>query len=128
VQEATNLKTDAAKGVQTDKDVLRFANELIAAFGKYDTKTTLDALTNFRNATEKAQDRTRTRLESRRESQGVSPYFGVNRPRPAAPSQATPSVTIPQQAIDYLRQNPSLKADFDKKYGAGQADRVLGEK
>jgi hypothetical protein len=30
VQEATNLKTDAAKGVQTDKDVLRFANELIA--------------------------------------------------------------------------------------------------
>lgn len=128
VQEATNLKTDAAKGVQTDKDVLRFANELIAAFGKYDTKTTLEALTNFRNATEKAQDRTRTRLESRRQSQGVDPYFGVSRPRPPAPSQVTPSVTIPQQAIDYLRQNPNLKADFDKKYGAGQADRVLGGK
>ena len=128
VQEATNLKTDAAKGVQTDKDVLRFANELIAAFGKYDTKTTLDALTNFRTATEKAQDRTRTRLESRRQSQGVDPYFGVSRPRPSAPSQVTPSVTIPQQAIDYLRQNPNLKADFDKKYGAGQADRLLGGK
>lgn len=128
VQEATNLKTDAAKGVQTDKDVLRFANELIAAFGKYDTKTTLDALTNFRTATEKAQDRTRTRLESRRQSQGVDPYFGATRPRPPAPSQVTPSVAIPQQAIDYLRQNPNLKADFDKKYGAGQADRVLGGK
>lgn len=84
VQEATNLKTDAAKGVQTDKDVLRFANELIAAFGKYDTKTTLEALTNFRIATEKAQDRTRTRLESRRQSQGVEPYFGTSRPRPEA--------------------------------------------
>jgi hypothetical protein len=126
VQEATNLKTDAAKGVQTDKDVLRFANELIAAFGKYDTKTTLEALTNFRTATEKAQDRTRTRLESRRESQGVETYFGANRPRPPAPTQQTPAVVIPQQAIDYLRQNPNLKTDFDKKYGAGQADRVLG--
>jgi len=126
VQEATNLKTDAAKGVQTDKDVLRFANELIAAFGKYDTKTTLEALTNFRTATERAQDRTRTRLESRRESQGVEAYFGAKRPRPAAPNQQVPTVSIPQQAIDYLRQNPNLKADFDKKYGAGQADRVLG--
>ncbi len=126
VQEATNLKTDAAKGVQTDKDVLRFANELIAAFGKYDTKTTLDALINFRTATEKAQDRTRTRLESRRESQGVEAYFGDKRPRPAAPTQQVPAVAIPQQAIDYLRQNPNLKADFDKKYGSGQADRILG--
>jgi hypothetical protein len=86
VQEATNLKTDAAKGVQTDKDVLRFANELIAAFGKFDTKTTLEALTNFRRATEAAQERTRTRLESRRQSQNVEPYYGANRPRPAAPT------------------------------------------
>jgi hypothetical protein len=126
VQEATNLKTDAAKGVQTDKDVLRFANELIASFGKYDTKTTLEALTNFRTATERAQDRTRTRLESRRQSQGIDSYFGDNRPRPPGPSQEVPSVVIPQQAINFLRQNPNLKADFDKKYGAGQADRVLG--
>jgi len=77
VQEATNLKTDAAKGVQTDKDVLRFANELIAAFGKYDTKTTLDALSNFRNATQVAQDRTKARIDSRRKSQNVDPYFGT---------------------------------------------------
>jgi hypothetical protein len=77
VQEATNLKTDAAKGVQTDKDVLRFANELIAAFGKYDTKTTLDALSNFRSATQVAQDRTKARIDSRRKSQNVDPYFGT---------------------------------------------------
>ena len=77
VQEATNLKTDAAKGVQTDKDVLRFANELVAAFGKNDTRTTLEALTNFRTATEKAQDRTRVRVDSRRKAQNVDPYFGT---------------------------------------------------
>jgi hypothetical protein len=77
VQEATNLKTDAAKGVQTDKDVLRFANELIAAFGKYDTKTTLDALSSFRSATQVAQDRTKARIDSRRKSQNVDTYFGT---------------------------------------------------
>ena len=76
VQEATNLKTDAAKGVQTDKDVLRFANELIVAFGGNDTKTTLEALTNFSNSTAKARENAQKRIDSRRKSQGVEPYYG----------------------------------------------------
>ena len=77
VQEATNLKTDAAKGVQTDKDVLRFANELIAAFGANDTKTSLDALNNFYKSTVKAEENTKRRIDSRRTSQGVQPYYGA---------------------------------------------------
>jgi len=76
VQEATNLKTDAAKGVQTDKDVLRFANELIAAFGGNDTKTTLEALSNFSKSTVKARENAQKRIDSRRKSQGVEPYYG----------------------------------------------------
>ena len=76
VQEATNLKTDAAKGVQTDKDVLRFANELIAAFGGNDTKTTLEALTNFSKSTSKAKENAQKRIDSRRVSQGIEPYYG----------------------------------------------------
>lgn len=74
VQNATNLKTDAAKGVQTDKDVLRFANELIAAYGKNDTKTTLESLTNFVNAAKNAQVKTLEGIERRRASQGVGSY------------------------------------------------------
>jgi len=76
VQEATNLKTDAAKGVQTDKDVLRFANELIAAFGGNDTKTTLEALSNFSKSTAKAKENAQKRIDSRRTSQGIEPYYG----------------------------------------------------
>jgi hypothetical protein len=76
VQEATNLKTDAAKGVQTDKDVLRFANELIAAFGGNDTKTTLEALSNFSKSTGKAKENAQKRIDSRRTSQGIEPYYG----------------------------------------------------
>jgi len=76
IQEATNLKTDAAKGVQTDKDVLRFANELIAAYGGYDTKTTLEALSNFAKSTSKARENAQKRIDSRRKSQGVDPYYG----------------------------------------------------
>jgi len=76
IQEATNLKTDAAKGVQTDKDVLRFANELIAAYGGYDTKTTLEALNNFAKSTSKARENAQKRIDSRRRSQGVEPYYG----------------------------------------------------
>jgi hypothetical protein len=76
VQAATNLKTDAAKGVQTDKDVLRFANELIAAFGKYDTTVTKQALDDFVKATSKAKENAQKRIDSRRKSQGVEPYYG----------------------------------------------------
>jgi hypothetical protein len=76
VQAATNLKTDAAKGVQTDKDVLRFANELIAAYGKYDTTVTMQALNDFVKATVKARENAQKRIDSRRKSQGVEPYYG----------------------------------------------------
>lgn len=33
---------------------------------------------------------------------------------------------ISQQAIDFLKQNPNTRAEFDKKYGAGEAAKILG--
>lgn len=74
VKSAVNLQSEAAKGVQTDKDVLRYADALISSFGKNDTQATLDALTRYKGAIAKAAERTQVRVESRRKSQNVEPY------------------------------------------------------
>jgi len=74
VDTAVNLQVSAEKGVQTDKDVLRFAQALIAAFGKNDTKITLEALQRYNDAIDKVAQRTQSVVDSRRRSQGVEPY------------------------------------------------------
>lgn len=76
VKNAVNLKVSAEKGVQTDKDVLRFADALIAASGKNDTKATLEALRKFNDSIATAQENTVRLIDQRRKSQGVSPLFG----------------------------------------------------
>ena len=76
VKNAVNLKVSAEKGVQTDKDVLRFADALIAAYGRNDTKATLEALKKFNDSIATAQENTIKLIEQRRKSQGVAPLFG----------------------------------------------------
>ena len=76
VKNAVNLKVSAEKGVQTDKDVLRFADALIAASGKNDTKATLQALKKFNDSIVTAQENTVKLIDQRRKSQGVAPLFG----------------------------------------------------
>lgn len=76
VDTAVNLQVSAEKGVQTDKDVLRFAKALIASYGRNDSAATLQALERFQSAMKNAQDQTKARIESRRKSQGVEAYYG----------------------------------------------------
>jgi hypothetical protein len=76
VDTAVNLQVSAEKGVQTDKDVLRFANALVAAYGRNDSEASLQALKRYNQAIETAKNRTTSRIDQRRTSQNVEPLFG----------------------------------------------------
>ena len=88
VDTAVNLQVSAEKGVQTDKDVLRFANALIAAYGRNDSAATLEALKRYNDAIERAKQRTTVRIDKRRTSQNVEPMFGEQQ-APATPTSNT---------------------------------------
>lgn len=94
VAQAVNIKTDAARGVQTDKDVLRFANALVEASARNDVKSTREALVKFQNAAKTAAEKAKVRVNSRRQSQNVGVYFTeVATPEGTSPSGNTPKAT-----------------------------------
>lgn len=82
VDTAVNLQVSAEKGVQTDKDVLRFANALIAAYGRNDSQASLEALKRYNQAIETAKTKTANRIDQRRTSQKVEPLFGGQQTAP----------------------------------------------
>lgn len=51
----------------------------------------------------------------------------VDRAMGATPIGGTSGTAIPQQAIDRLKQNPQLRAQFDEWYGAGASAKYLGK-
>ena len=116
---AVNIKTSAEKGVQTDKDVLRFADALIAASGRFDSQATYDALQRFNEANIKDQERIQKRINSRRVSQGVEPYYpSLNAPKQTNKPETPPTVdsaTLRKQATDAISKGAdpaAVKARF----------------
>lgn len=104
VDTAVNLQVSAEKGVQTDKDVLRFAQALIAAYGRNDTEATLSALKRYQEAIANSKAKTQARLESRRRSQGVEPYSSE------IPSTATTPIAPPSVNAPATKRTMTLKS------------------
>jgi len=86
VDTAVNLQVSAEKGVQTDKDVLRFANALVAAYGRNDSEASLQALKRYNQAIETAKARTIEGIDRRRKSQNVEPLFSGKEPQSTPPA------------------------------------------
>ena len=100
VDTAVNLQVSAEKGVQTDKDVLRFANALVAAYGRNDSQASLEALKRYNKAIEDAKGRTAVRIDKRRTSQNVEPMFGGQQ-APTAPASPTSNTTQGKKTIKF---------------------------
>lgn len=75
---AVNTKVSAEKGVQTDKDVVRFAEALIAAYSGNDFDALQKATVDYTDAVKRSRDTLQKRIQGRRKNAGTPFYdFGL---------------------------------------------------
>jgi len=96
----------------------KFATDMAGGRISLDSK----AINRILDINEKAARNTITRHN--KDVKGIKTNISLEVEAPPSTS-AAPTISAPQNAIQYLKANPSMKAAFDAKYGAGSADRAL---
>jgi len=126
-------KTDPESAAETARVLLGFtdpdAYKLMYDNSLYDTATIKELIAEM-GPNSYGTPEFQAALKAKREGDPLIGVPGVGLFRRedvmAAGGQGVVTPSIPEGAIKMLIQNPSLRGDFDKKYGAGAADRVLG--
>ena len=122
--EKTVLPYLKAFGGSDTVEELRTIQRFVGSDVTLDERTLRALLDGQEKAARKAIDRYNKDRES------LSPYLRTAEPIAPPPAYRLPQEAIgriPAQAVDYLRNNPNLRKEFDKKYGTGAAATVLGE-
>jgi hypothetical protein len=122
-------------GASSDRDMVLFQQalpELLGTPGGNELAIqTLGGLVQQRKArAEIAEAWQRGEIDAKEADQRMrglpDPFEVFKKANPTTRKPVSTSPNVPAAAVEYLRGNPQLKAQFDAKFGQGAADRVLG--
>ncbi|WP_128947135.1 lytic transglycosylase domain-containing protein [Bradyrhizobium zhanjiangense] len=114
----------ALRAHKVDNEVAQFAARLVRKLGLGQLPDESDARVTSATAEIGAAERAISAATPFDPSYSV-PGYGMGPMQAAAPRPRAEGVTIPTRAIMDLRANPRLADDFDRKYGAGEAKKIL---
>jgi hypothetical protein len=116
--EALKVMADTLKGATTDFELRKFIEMLADPTTKPEIRgRVIDRMITLADRKKDLAERRINELRS------GTYYKPGNTGRTTGPT--SPTREIPQRAIEALRADPNLKADFEAKYGAGTAGAVL---